>query len=114
MKINDNVCFDTKIISETFNHVYTTLSSKLIEKLPNVNKFGLSAVRKVYSKKGANINNFSFSLVSKIVVHNHLNSWSVKKATGLDLAEPLAHIIHLSLLQWVVPDDVKSARVVPL
>jgi len=74
LKINDNVCFDTKIISETFNHVYTTLSSKLIEKLPNVNKFGLSAVRKVYSKKGANINNFSFSLVSKIVVHNHLNS----------------------------------------
>ena len=58
---------------------------------------------------------------------NHLNSLSVKKATGLDeiplpflidgasiLAEPLAHIINLSLvlLQRVVPDYLKSARVV--
>jgi len=57
-------------------------------------------------------------------VFNHLNSSSVKKATGLDeipslfqkdgasnLAEPLAHIINLSLVlvQGVVPDYLKSA-----
>ena len=70
---------------------------------------------------------FSFYLVSTIVVFNHLNSLSVKKATGLDeipslflkdgaliLAEPLAHIINVSLLQGVVPDYLKSARVVTL
>ena len=85
MKINDNVCFDKKIISETFNHFYTTVASKMVEKLPkSVNKFGLSFVRRFYSKKGANINSVSFSLVSKSVVFNHLNSLSVKKTTGLD------------------------------
>jgi len=35
LKINDNVCFYKKIISETFNHLYTTVASKLVEKLPN-------------------------------------------------------------------------------
>ena len=70
---------------------------------------------------------FSFYLVSTIVVFNHSNSLSVKKATGLDeipslflkdgaliLAVPLAHIINVSLLQGVVPDYFKSARGVPL
>jgi len=60
-------------------------------------------------------------------VLNHLNSLSVTKATDLDeipslflkhgasiLAERLAHIINLSLLQGVVTDDLKSAIVVPL
>ena len=30
------------------------------------------------------------------------------------IAQPLAHVINLSLLQGVVPDDLKSARVVPI
>jgi len=32
----------------------------------------------------------------------------------LDLAESLAHTVNLSLLQGIIPDDLKSARVVPL
>ena len=56
-----------------------------------------------------------------------LNNSNVKKATGLDgiparfvrdsasiIASPLSNVINLSLLQGVVPDDLKSARVVPL
>ena len=30
------------------------------------------------------------------------------------IACPLTHVINLSLIQGVVPDDLKSARVVPL
>jgi len=61
------------------------VASTLVEKLPNsVNKFGVSFVWRFYSKKEANINSVSFSLVSTIVVLNHLNSLSVKKATYLD------------------------------
>ena len=56
-----------------------------------------------------------------------LNSLSSFKATCLDgiparfikesssiIAGPLCHIINLSIIQGVVPDDLKSARVVPL
>ena len=51
----------------------------------------------------------------------------LKKATGLDgiparfvrdsasiIACPLRHVINLSLIQGIVPDDLKSARVVPI
>ena len=54
-----------------------------------------------------------------------LNNSNVKMATGLDgiparfvrdsasiIASPLSNVINLSLLQGVVPDDLKSARVV--
>ena len=57
----------------------------------------------------------------------YLNSLGINKATGLDgihsrfvrdgasiIACPLTHVINLSLIQGVVPDDLKSARVVPL
>ena len=52
---------------------------------------------------------------------------SANKATGLDnipsrfvrdgssiIASPLTHIINLSLIQGVVPDNLMAARVVPL
>lgn len=57
----------------------------------------------------------------------YLNALSVDKATGLDgipsrfvrdsasiIVCSLTHIINLSIIQGVVPDDLKSARVVPL
>ena len=61
-----------------------------------------------------------------IVIHFHL-CLSAKKATGLHgipsrfvrdgasvIACPLTHVINLSLIQGVEPEDLKSARVVPL
>ena len=63
--------------------------------------------------------------VNQIV--KYLNNLSVNKSTGLDgipckfvrdsvtiITCPLTHIINLSLIQGVVPDDLKSAKVVPL
>ena len=57
----------------------------------------------------------------------YLNALSVDKATGLDgipshfvrdsastIVCPLTHIINLSIIQGVAPDDLKSDRVVPL
>ena len=57
----------------------------------------------------------------------YLNALSVDKAMGLDgipsrfvkdsasiIVCPITHIINLSIKQGVVPDDLKSARVVPL
>ena len=56
-----------------------------------------------------------------------LGRLGAKKATGLDdisarfvrdsatiIACPLGHVINLSFIQGIVPDDLKSARVVPI
>ena len=72
-------------------------------------------------------NRYTFSIVSENKVLKYLNSQGINKATGLDgipsrfvrdgasiIACPLTHVIYLSLIQGVVPDDLKSARVVPL
>ena len=80
-----------------------------------------------YLNKGVVPNSYSFSLVSENRVLGYLKNLSAKKATGLDgipsrfvrdgasvIACPLTHVINLSLIQGVVPEDLKSARVVPL
>ena len=82
---------------------------------------------KFYADKGVFPDSFSFSIVSEPQILKYLNNLSVNKATGLDeipcrfiedgapiIVGPVTHIINLSLIQGVVPDDFKSARVVPL
>ena len=65
--------------------------------------------------------------MSENTVMKYLVNLSANKATGLDgiparfvrdsasvISYPLAHIINLSIIQGSVPDDLKTARVVPL
>ena len=86
-----------------------------------------SLLENFYRSKGVKPNSYSLSVVSESKVLKYLNALSVDKATGLDgllsrfvrdsafiIVYPLTHIINLSIIQSVVPDDVKSARVVPL
>ena len=68
-------------------------------------------------------NSYSFSIVSDNKMLKYPTSLDINKATGLDgmpsrfvrdgvmiIACPLTHVIDLSLIQDVVPDDLKSAR----
>ena len=128
MSIDDSICFDKLKVAEKFNSFYTTVASKLVEKLPNcIATFGKSFVFNFYCSKGVKPNSYSLSIVDESQVFKILNNLSPKKATGLDsipsrfirdsasiIAHPLAHIINLSIIQGVVPDDLKLARVVPL
>ena len=128
LKIDDEICFDKLKIAEKFNTFYTTVASKLVEKLPPcIISFGASFVHNFYSSKGVKLDSYSFSIVSEEKCFKYINSLSPNKATGLDgipsrfirdsapmIAHPLSHIINLSIIQGAVPDDLKSARVVPL
>ena len=125
---SNDICFDKQKVSEKFNDFYTTVASKLVEKLPrSLYRYGKKFVFDFYFQKGVISNNFSFSIMSENQILKYLSKLSVGKSTGLDgipskfvrdsasvIACPLTHIINLSLLQGVVPDDLKSARVVPL
>ena len=80
-----------------------------------------------YQKLGVRKDSFAFSLVSEDKVLKYLLKLGANKATGLDgihartikdsasiVTVPIAHITNLSVITGVVPDDLKSARVVPL
>jgi len=80
-----------------------------------------------YFKKVFFRNSCSLSIVTENNVLKYLNKLSASKATGLDgissrfvsdgasiICCPLTHVINLSIIQGVVPDDFKAARVVPL
>ena len=128
LNIGGEVCFEKGAVAEKFNSFYTTVASKLVEKLQKcVNKFGRQFVQTFYQRKGVTPNSYSFSMVSENKILKYLNNLSANKATGLDdipsrfvrdsasvIACPLTHVINLSIIQGVVPDDLKSARVVPL
>ena len=128
LNVNGDLCFDKITVAEKFNAYFTNVASNLVAKLPTPSfKFGINFVSKFYSQKGVSINSCSFSLVTENTVFKYLKNISPTKATGLDninakfvvdgaslIACPLTHVINLSLLLGVVPDDLKSARVVPL
>ena len=95
--------------------------------LKGLNQFGKQFVENFYRLKGVKPNDYSFSIVSEIRILKRLGRLGAKKATGLDgiparfvrdsasiIACPLRHVINLSLIQGSVPDDLKSARVVPI
>ena len=104
-----------------------TVASRLVQKLPKgVNQFGKQFVEKFYRLKGVKPNDYSFSIVSENKILKCLGRLGAKKATGLDgilvrlvrdsasiIACPLRHVIK-SLIQGIVPDDLISARVVPI
>ena len=127
LKIDGEISFDRLNVAEKFNSFYTTVASTLVEKLPkSFNKYGRTFVCNYYSTKGVVPNSFSFSIVSENKILKHLEKLSANKATGLDgipsrfvrdsaslIASPLAHV-NLSIIQGSFPDDLKSARVIPL
>ena len=104
------------------------MASKLVEKLPKcANKFGRQFIQTFNQHKGVTPNSYSFSIVSENKILKYLHNLSANKATGLDgipslfvqdsatvIACPLTHVINMSIIEGVVPDDLKSARVVPL
>ena len=115
-------------VAEKFNSFYTNVASKLVEKLPFCqNVFGRNFVLNYYASKGVIPNNFALSIVYENTILKYLNKLSDNKATGLDgissrfvrdsasiITCPLTHIVNLSIIQGSVPDDLKSARVIPL
>ena len=115
-------------VADTFNAFFTTVANKLVSKLPKAaNIFNSKFIHQYYKQKGVVQNAFSFSLLSETEVCKMLKGLSPRKATGLDdlparfirdgaegIAYPISYMINLSLKTGVVPDEMKTARVIPL
>ena len=122
------MCFDPLKVAEKSNSFFSTIASSLVEKLPNCSgKFGKSYVKDYFQKLGVRKDSFAFSHVSEEKVLKYFLKLGANKATGLDgiparfikdnasiVTVPIADIINLSMITGVVPDELKSACVVPL
>ena len=83
-------------------------------------RFGKQFVISVLCRQRCFTQKLSFSIVTENTVLKHLNKLGINKATGLDgipswfvrdsaslIACPLTHVVNLSIIQGVVPDDLK-------
>ena len=125
---NGDLHFNPADTANIFNKFYSSVASSLVDKLPSPSGlFGLDFCHNFYRKKGIFGPCFSLSPVSRRFVHNQLATLKADKSTGLDgisprllrdgaavLADPITHIINLSLSSEIVPTGFKHARVRPL
>lgn len=128
LNINDELCFDKLKVAENFNTFFTTIASKLVEKLPaGLGKYGFDHVVSFYQRMRVKKDAFNLAQITEDVVLKHLETLNPGKATGLDnlpakflrdgakhLAPPLTHIINLSIHHGKVPNELKTARVSPI
>ena len=122
------ISFVGKEVAEEFNKFFTTVASNLVSKLPKcTNKYSGKHPHDFYIAKGVKKNAFKLTVVSEETVLKILNNLGASKATGTDqlpprfdkdgashIVEPITHIINLSIYTSTVPNDLKTARVVPI
>ena len=128
LMLNDVLTFDKLSVAEHFNYFFTSIAANLVDKLPvGSGRFGWSYITKFYSDFNVTPNGFGLSNVTEEKVCKLLKNTNACNATALDdpparlikdgavqLAKPLTHVINLSLSNAKVPEELKSARVVPL
>ena len=123
LKIGDEVNFDKAKVADHFNEYFTSIASKLVEKLPKCDKYDQSQTDTFYQK----MNICSLEKITEEQLNIILINMSTDKATGLDnlparfikdgaseILTILTYLVNLSITSGVVPTVLKSARVVPL
>ena len=128
LTVGDTISFDCKQVANIFNNFFTTVASKLVEKLPPMpNKYSIGHIRSYYNSKGVSPNDFKLEVVGEDTVSRIIQKLGVNKATGIDkiparfikdgseqLVGPITHICNLSIFEQKIPDDLKTAKVVPI
>ena len=122
--------FDPGTVANIFNKFFTNVASDLVTMLPapyNLFTSGSGVFQYFYRQKGVTENAFALSPVTRHDILKQLLNLEVSKSTGLDgisarflkdgatvLADPIAHIVNLSITSETVPSSFKDARVKPL
>lgn len=128
LDLRNNVTAEKVTVADSFNNYFSSVASKLVEKLPDQSgQYGESHFFYFYSQQEVKANGFSFEKVSEAVVLEKLKNLNSFKATGLDnipsrflrdaaevITPCITHIINMSIEQGHYPNDFKLARVIPL
>ena len=121
---------DSFSVACIFNHFYTSVAADLVSKLPSpTGMFDTAslAFKRFYSRFTHPSHSFTLTPVSCGFILKQLRSLNPNKAIGLDgvssrflrdgadvIAEPVCHLVNMSILTETVPSGFKSAKVVPL
>lgn len=130
LNIDGDNCFDNVKIANHFNKFFTTIASKLFEKLPNPkNIFQATSdiVKRFYCTRKLNDNEFVLKHVTESFVFKELCNLDITKSTGLDgiparflkdaapfIKIHITFLINMSISEANVPSDLKLAKVKPL
>lgn len=130
LNINGENSHDHKTISNYFNDFFTTIASKLVQKLPMGKKYfdcNSIRVKEFYNLKTSQGEKFHLMHVSEEFVFKELNHLNSCKSTGLDevparflkegadfLKIPVTFLVNMSISENTVPEAMKIARVKPL
>jgi hypothetical protein len=130
LSVNNENCHDDKLIANHFNSFFTTIASKLVEKLPSsTGRFSTQSdcVKNFYAKRRLSNERMFLKHVSEDFVQKELCNLKVSKSTGLDgiparflkdaahiIKMPITFIINMSISEGSVPCELKSAKVKPL
>jgi hypothetical protein len=130
LNIGGTVQHKGKIIADYFNSFFTTIASKLVDKLPSPSHmFSVTSnvFRQFYKDKNTEHKTLLLQSVSEDFIYKELRALNVNKSTGLDdiparflkdgafyIKEPIMAIVNTSITTGTVPDDFKMARVKPL
>ena len=123
-------CFDLRAVASRFNQFFVNVARALVGLLPGpLLEFSPRSAlfQGFYREKGIHRDSFELLPVSRRFVLDQLVGLKLGKSTGLDgiavrflkdgavlLADPLCHIVNLSITSEVVPSGMKEARVTPL
>ena len=118
--INNNTTSDNNIISDAFNKFYINIGPTLASKIPYCQKNPLSYIHQNISDS-MYLNEVTVNEVKNVIVSLKEASpgWDdihakIIKCTYNLFMDPLTHVLNLSMLQGVVPNELKIARVIPL
>ena len=130
VNIDGEKCFDMGKVADGFNRFYANVARLLVDLLPRpLREFspGSFIFCRFYREKGVRRDSFELTPVSGRFVMDQLVGLKAGKSTGLDdiavrflrdgavlLADPLCHVINLSITSEVVPSMMKDARVTPV
>ena len=118
--VNDNFISDPTEIATTFNDYFSSIADELQGKIYDGHDF---------TKYLTNRNEHSFFIrpTDKYEIINIINNISINKATGphsiptnilhlikLNISEPLSSIINLSFEKGIFPENLKTAKTIPI
>ena len=130
LDINNEKCFDNKLVAEHFNNYYINVAANLVRKLPIIPKVYdvcSQAFKNYYHDKNIIPKSKKFVPVTENFVLRELLKLNPNKSTGIDniqakflkdgaheLKGVITHIINVSITTNTVPDIFKFAKVKPL
>ena len=121
LNCNGTISKDPRVMAESFNNYFSQIGTDLASKIPPTNRHFTDFLN------NPNPDSLFLDPVDELEILNIINNLDNKKScgndgvnnivikhVGLEIAQPLTHIINLSISSGIVPNKMKLAKVIPI